>query len=261
VGAPDGRLEGKHALVTGASRGIGLAIAQALAAEGAALTLTARDADALAMAAQLCETAGSPSVAVEVCDLTDREELDELATTVAAAADIVVNNAGIAPSAPLEKSDDDLWDLTLDLDAFAPFALCRAALPAMAERGWGRVVNVASSAALEGYAYTSVYVAAKHALLGLTRALSAEAAQRWRDADLSLNAVCPGFVDTDIVAESARRIAATTDLDEATAKERLAAMNPGGKLLTPEEVAAAVVALILETPATTKGQALRLPES
>lgn len=253
-----GALTDRHALVTGAGRGIGLAIATALARQGAALTLSARSADQLACAAAACEAAGSPSVAVEVCDLTDREQLQQLAQ-VAAAADVLINNAGIAPSAPLERSDDELWDLTLGLDAFAPFALCRAALPAMAARGFGRVVNVASSAALEGYAYTSVYVAAKHALLGLTRALSAEASQRWREAELSINAVCPGFVDTDIVANSARRIAASSGLDEQAARARLAAMNPGGRLLSPEEVAACVLSLVLELPASTHGAALRLP--
>ena len=252
-------LEGRHALVTGAGRGIGLAVATQLAGHGAALTLAARSERQLAAAAAACERAGSPSVAVEVVDLCDREQLAELADTVATAADVVVNNAGAAPSAPLERSDDDLWDDTLDLDSFAPFALCRAALPAMAERGWGRVVNLASTAGLEGYAYTAVYVAAKHALVGLTRALSAESRLRWPQADLSVNAVCPGFVDTAIVADAVSRLVAKTGLDEAAARARLAAMNPEGRLLTPDEVASAVVALVLEAPARSHGVCLRLP--
>lgn len=254
-----GALSGKHALVTGAGRGIGLAVARALAAEGAALTLAARSEDQLQRAAAEVTAAGSPSVAIEVLDLSRRAELLQLAESVAVEADILINNAGAAPSAPLEKSTNTLWDQTLELDAFAPFVLCRAALPAMAGRGYGRVVNLASTAALEGFAYTSVYVAAKHALLGITRALSAEAGQRWKDADLSINAVCPGFVDTEIVAASVQRIVGATGMDEQAARARLAALNDGGRLLTPDEVAAVVVALVLEQPASTHGEALRLP--
>ncbi len=252
-------LDGRHALVTGAGRGIGRAVALSLASEGAALTLVARSADQLASVEDACLAAGAASVACEAVDLADRDPLAELCETVATGADVLVNNAGVAPSAPLERTDDDLWDDTLELNTFAPFALARAALPGMAERGFGRIVNVASTAALEGYAYTSAYVASKHALLGLTRALSAEAAARWKDADLTVNAVCPGFVDTDIVARSAARIAETTGLDLGAARERLAAMNPSGRLLSPEEVAAAITSLVVERPGRTHGAAVRFP--
>jgi len=252
-------LADRHALVTGAGRGIGRAIALGLARRAAALTLVARSEQELLTVQDECLAAGAPSVSCEVVDLLDREQLDELAGTVAVGADVLVNNAGSAPSAALERTDDDLFDATLDLNLFAPFALCRAALPAMAERGWGRIVNVASTAALEGYAYTSAYVASKHALLGLTRALSAEAGARWKAADLTVNAVCPGFVDTDIVAKSAERIAQSTGVDSATARQRLAAMNPGGRLLTPEEVAQAVCALAAESPGRSHGTALQFP--
>lgn len=254
---PDDTLAERHALVTGAGRGIGRAIALQLAGRGAALTLVARNVDELQAVQAECLAAGAPSVSIERVDLLDREELDELAATVAVGADILVNNAGSAPSASLERTDDDLFDATLDLNLFAPFALSRAALPAMAERGWGRIVNVASTAALEGYAYTCAYVASKHALLGLTRALSAEAAARWKDADLTVNAVCPGFVDTDIVARSAARIAKSTGVDAETAKQRLADMNPGGRLLTPEEVASVVCTLAAEQPGRTRGDAVQ----
>ncbi|MFT7464334.1 MAG: 3-hydroxybutyrate dehydrogenase [Pseudohongiellaceae bacterium] len=251
-------LSGRHALITGAGRGIGAAIAKALAERGAALTLVARSEAQLQTSAALCERLGSPSVAIEVIDLADRDQLAELCESVAVGCDVLINNAGVAPSATLVKTDDDLWDDTHEINARAPFALCRAALPAMAERGWGRVVNVASTAALEGFAYTSAYVASKHALLGLTRALSAEAAARWRDADLTCNAVCPGFVDTDIVAQAAKDIAAVSSLDEQAAREKLAALNPSGRLLSPEDVAAAVLALVCEEPGRSHGVALRL---
>ncbi len=251
-------LAGQHALVTGAGRGIGAAIALSLAQQGMALTLVARSDEQLLSTARACGAAGSPSVATEALDLADRDQLAELCETVAVGCDVLINNAGVAPSAPLSQTDDDLFDDTIELNARVPFALCRAALPAMAERSWGRVVNVASTAALEGFPYTSAYVASKHALLGLTRALSAEIAARWKDADLTINAVCPGFVDTDIVAQAAADIAAVSSLDEEAAKARLASLNPSGRLLSAEEVAAAVLALVAEQPGTSRGVALRL---
>lgn len=249
-------LAGKHALVTGAGRGIGRAVALELARRGCALTLVARSEDALASVAAECDAAGALSSGVEPVDLCEPGELDELAETLLPHVDVLVNNAGTAPSAALEKTDDDLWDATLELNLRVPFVLCRAALPHMAERGWGRVVNVASTAALEGFAYTSAYVASKHGLLGLTRALAAEAAARWRDADLGVAAVCPGFVDTDIVAASVRRLVEKAGLSEDDARAKLAAMNAGGALLTPEEVAARIVALAAEQPAVSRGAAV-----
>lgn len=252
-------LQGRTAVVTGAGRGIGLACALALARQGARVVLVGRDAAVLERASAACRQAGSPQAEFSRRDLGDRAQLDALARGAAAECDILVNNAGVAPSATLERTDDVTWDGTLALNLFAPFALCRAALPGMAARGFGRVVNVASTAALHGYAYTSAYCASKHGLLGLTRALDAELRQRAPGRDVTVNAVCPGFVDTEIVAASARRIAAATGCSEAEARARLGAMNPGGRLLAPEEVAAAVLALVLEAPGRTRGAAVELP--
>jgi len=251
-------LSGRHALVTGAGRGIGLALAVALARQGARLTLVGRDAAALERASAACRKAGSPHAEFSRRDLTDRAQLDALARATAAECDVLVNNAGAAPSATLEKTDNVTWDSTQALNVFAPFALCRAALPEMTRRGFGRVVNLASTAALHGYAYTAAYCASKHALLGLTRALDAELRQRAPGRDVTVNAVCPGFVDTDIVRASARRIAAASGCSEAEARGRLGAMNPGGRLLQPEEVADAVLALVLESPGRTRGAAVEL---
>ena len=251
-------LQGRHALVTGAGRGIGLAVAVALAKQGARLTLVARDARSLEKASAACRAAGSPQAEAVRRDLLDRAQLDALARATAAECDVLINNAGVAPSASLEKTDDVQWDSTFELNVFAPFALCRAALPEMARRGFGRVVNLASSAALQGFAYTSAYSASKHALLGLTRALDAELRQRAPGRDVTVNAVCPGFVDTDIVRDSARRIAAATGCSEADARARLGSMNPGGRLLTPAEVADAVLELVLESPGRTRGAAVEL---
>ncbi len=251
-------LDGRHALVTGAGRGIGLAIAHALADRGARLTLAARSTDALEAARRACLERGSPLVNTVSVNLTDRRALENLARRGATQVDILVNNAGAAPSSPVERTDDLLWDGTMALNAFAPFALCRAALPTMVERGWGRIVNVASTAGLAGYAYTAAYCASKHALVGVTRALGAEIDARWKHADVTVNAVCPGFVDTDIVQAAAERIAQLTGGDVAGARERLAAMNPGGRLLTPEDVAAAVARLVCEDPGDSQGVALEL---
>ena len=251
-------LQGRHALVTGAERGIGLEVALALARQGCRLTLVGREPRALEKASAACRAAGSPQAEGVRRDLTDRAQLDALSRGAAAECDILVNNAGVAPSASLEKTDDVQWDGTFAINVFAPFALCRAALPEMARRGWGRVVNVASTAALHGFAYTSAYASSKHALLGLTRALDAELRQRAPGRDVTVNAVCPGFVDTDIVRDSARRIAAATGCSEEQARARLGSMNPGGRLLTPAEVADAVLELVLESPGRTRGAAVEL---
>jgi NAD(P)-dependent dehydrogenase (short-subunit alcohol dehydrogenase family) len=253
-----GRQSGKHALVTGASRGIGLAIATALAAEGARLTLVGRSPTSLQAASAACRQAGAPLTEISPRDLTRRGALSGLVSGPAATVDILVNNAGAAPTAPLERTDDVLWDDTFALNVYVPFALCRAAVPAMLERGYGRVINVASTAALEGYAYTSAYTASKHALLGLTRALDAELSQRSPQRDVTVNAVCPGFVDTDILAATVQRLVKTSGCTEAQAKEQLGAMNAGGRLLTPAEVADAVLALACELPGTTRGAAVVL---
>ena len=254
--ADNGPLAGRHALVTGGGRGIGLAVAKTLAAQGVRLTLVARSVDQLEEARAACREAGARHVNAAPCNLTDRHQLERLCRGAAADVEILVNNAGSAPSAPFERTDDVVWDKTFALNTFAPFMLARAVLPGMVERGFGRVINVASTAGLEGYAYTSAYCASKHALVGLTRALSAELDARSPGADVSINAVCPGFVDTDIVALSARRIATATGCSEEEARERLGAMNAGGHLLTPGDVAARVVALAVEAPAATRGACL-----
>jgi len=251
------RLAGRHALVTGAGRGIGLHIAKALAAEGCRLTLVGRSAPLLQQASSACRSAGSPRTDISPRDLTERGSLRGLAASIAGQIDILVNNAGTAPSAPLEQTNEVLWEQTFALNSFAPFVLCKATLPAMLERGWGRVVNVASTAALHGYAYTAAYTSSKHALLGLTRALDAELRHRNPEADVSVNAVCPGFVDTELLKPTLERLV-KGGASEAEARERLGSMNPGGRLLRPEEVAEAVVRRVCEEPAVTRGAAVEL---
>lgn len=251
-------LSGQAALVTGAGRGIGRAIALALAGEGCRLTLLGRQAATLEDCATACREAGAADVRCVSLDLTDRKALAAFCEREVGAFDLLVNNAGCALSAPIERHTDEQWDDSMALNAYAPFALCRAALPGMLERGRGRIVNMASTAALQGYAFVAGYTASKHALLGLTRALTEELLRRHADADVTVNAVCPGFVDTEILNETVQRVAKARGCSEDEARASLGRMNKGGRLLTPQEVAEAVRELICEQPGVTRGAAVEL---
>jgi 3-hydroxybutyrate dehydrogenase len=230
------------ALVTGGSRGIGRAIAEALAREGCAVAVAARTHAPVEEAARALRSTGAAVVAVTL-DVADAE-----AVTIAVAAigatlgpiDILVNNAGIAESAPLARTDLDFWERHLRVNATGPYVLSRAVLPGMLERGWGRVINVASIAGLVGAPYVTAYTASKHALVGFTRALAAEVAGK----GVTVNALCPGFTATDLVWESARNIAAKTGKSREDAVEALARMNAGKRLIQPAEVAAVAVRLL-----------------
>lgn len=240
-------LQGKHAVVTGASRGIGLAIARALRAQGARITLMARDADALETAA--AELGGG--TAWQAVNVTDAEGV-EAAFARAGAVDILVNNAGQAASASFGRTDAALWQRMLDVNLTGAYHCIQAALPAMVDAGWGRVVNVASTAGLTGYRYVAAYCAAKHGLVGLTRALALEVASR----GVTVNAVCPGFTDTDIVADAVANIVRKTGRTADQARAELAAANPQGRLVQPDEVAHAVAWLCMPGAAAMNGQAI-----
>jgi 3-hydroxybutyrate dehydrogenase len=166
--------------------------------------------------------------------------------------DILVNNAGQAGSAPFGKTDDALWQRMLDVNLSGTFYCTQAALPAMLERRWGRVVNVASTAGLTGYRYVAAYCAAKHGVIGMTRALALEVATK----GVTVNAVCPGFTDTDIVADAVANIVAKTGRSEAEARAELAAGNPQQRLVQTEEVANAVLWLCMPQSGAMNGQAL-----
>jgi NAD(P)-dependent dehydrogenase (short-subunit alcohol dehydrogenase family) len=239
--------------VTGASRGIGLAIARTLAPDHA-LLLAARDEDALEREAEKLREHGG-EVTVRVADLTDTSSRRELATVAAERGVLVlINNAGVARSAPIHRTDDAMWASTMEINLTAPFELARALVPKMVEAQWGRIINVASTAALKGYRYTAAYAASKAGLVGLTRSLALDVARK----GVTVNAVCPGFTDTAIVADAVDNIVTKTGQDPAKARASLEHFNPQGRLMTPDEVADLVGYLVSERAAGVTGQALAI---
>lgn len=248
LSASDRPLHGRHALVTGASRGIGAAVARRLAQDGATVSLLGRDRASLeAQAAQLGHAAGQ----VLVCDVADADAVSA-ALGALPTVHLLVNNAGQAESAPLVRTTDALWARMLGVNLSGTFHCTRAVLPGMLVAGWGRVVNVASTAGLRGYAYTAAYSAAKHGVIGLTRALAQEVAAK----GITVNAVCPGFTETDLLAESIAHIVQRTGRSEDEARRTLAALNPQGRFITPDDVANAVAWLVGPGSAAVTGVAL-----
>lgn len=242
----------RHAVVTGAGRGIGAAIARRLAAQGHRLTLMGRTAEVLeALRAQL-PGQGHAVAAVDVADAASVDRAFARSREVSGPVEILVNNAGQAESAPFAKTDAALWQRMLDVNLTGTYLCTRAALPDLLDVGWGRIVNVASTAGLRGYAYVTAYTAAKHGVVGLTRALALELARK----GVTVNAVCPGYTETDLLRQSIEGIVAKTGRSPAQARAELAAGNPQGRLVQPEEVADAVAWLCGEAAAAVTGQAI-----
>ena len=229
-------LDGHHAVVTGAGSGIGRATAERLAEAGCQVTLIGRHIGRLN---ETVDRIGDLAFAAPA-DVTDPDALAaaiEVGRDRFGPIDILINNAGAATSAPFLKTDADALRAMLVLNLEAPAEAARLVLPGMLTRRWGRIVNVASTAGLKGYAYVSAYVAAKHGLVGLTRALALEVASK----GVTVNAVCPGFTETELVAKSIESIIAKTGRSEEEARAALAASNPQGRLITPDEVAQTIV--------------------
>jgi len=245
------RLDGRHALVTGAGSGIGAAVARTLSARGAKISLAGRRRDRLdATRATLAGQAAS--VAMDVGDAASVAAGVNEALAALGPIDILVNNAGHAPSAPFLKTSLATWNEALAVDLTGVFLVTQAVLPGMLERGYGRIVSIASTAGLIGYPYVAAYCAAKHGVIGLTRALALEVARK----GVTVNAVCPGFTDTPLLDQAVANIVRTAKLDEAAARARLAAGNPQGRFVTPEEVADAVAWLASPGAGAINGQAI-----
>jgi NAD(P)-dependent dehydrogenase (short-subunit alcohol dehydrogenase family) len=230
-------LEDRHVLVSGASRGIGLAVAQELARSGARVSLVSRQLDRVQAARK---TLAHPDrhAAIEA-DVTDARAVESmLAGAVAQLGPIfaLVNNTGGAESAAFLEADESHWRHMIDVNLMSAVFCTKAVLPAMLERRDGRIVNMASTASLRGYRHVSAYTAAKHAMLGFTRALATEVEKE----GVTVNAVCPGYVNTERIAESLQSAAERTGLSEAAVRGRFAASNAGGRLVEPGEVACMV---------------------
>jgi NAD(P)-dependent dehydrogenase (short-subunit alcohol dehydrogenase family) len=235
------KLEGKTAVITGGGRGIGAAVATALAAEGASVVVSARSENEIAVVAEELRDAGHAAWAVP-CDVTDPAQIFGLAETAVehlGRVDILVNNAGTVTSAPLKSLTLEIWNRTLAVNATGVFLCTKAFLPGMVEGGWGRVVNIASIAGKTGGPYISAYSASKHAVIGFTRSVAAEVATT----GVTVNAVCPGYVDTPMTDRSVERIVEKTGADPETVRENMRRTSPQNRLMDPEEIALGVVNL------------------
>ncbi len=239
----------RHAVITGGGRGIGAAIAKAFDGAGIHTTLMGRDMDRLQATAK-----GLQKADCRTLDVTDAEAVKEVFAALDDTVDILVNNAGIAPSSPFHRQTFDDWHGTFDVNVHGAFYCTQAVIGGMVERNSGRVINVASTSAQKGYAYVAAYCASKHALLGLTRALASEYAAK----DITFNAICPGFAETDLLVESVENIVSKTGRSADDARAALASNNPQKRFIVPDEVAEAALWLISDAARSVTGQAISI---
>jgi 3-hydroxybutyrate dehydrogenase len=252
------KLQNRIALITGGGRGIGRAIAFAFARAGAQVAIAARSEDQVEQVArELADQLSAKALAV-VCDVSDVQSVERMFAKVAESfgrgPDIMVNNAGIAESAPITRTDDELWHRHLAINLTGTFYCTRAALPQMLERGWGRIINVASIAGKTGGPYIAAYSASKHGVLGLTRSVALEVAAK----GITVNAICPGYVDTEMTTRNIENITKKTRLSADEAMDSIKKMSPQNRIIEPEEVAALAVLLASEEGRGINGQAINV---
>lgn len=246
-------LQGKHVMVTGGGRGIGAAIARQMLQHGAHVSIAGRNQQLLTQTVGQLRQFGE--ISAFVLDITDPDSVAQgFAAARARFGDIaiLVNNAGQATSATFLNTDHSTWQQMLDVNLTGTFNCTQAALPDMVAANWGRIINVVSTAGLKGYAYVSAYCAAKHGVIGMTRALALEVAKK----GITVNAICPGYTDTDIVRETIANIVEKTGRSETQALAELTAGNPQKRLIQPQEVANAVAWLCLPGAESMTGQAV-----
>lgn len=243
-------LNGAHALITGGGTGIGAAIAVRLAGAGARVTVAGRRPEPLRKIAD-----GLTAAQVVPFDVTDEAAVEAglaTATDSFGPVNILVNNAGAAESTPFGRTTTKTWRAMLDINLTGVFLVSRAVLPAMVERGWGRIVSIASTAGLKGYAYVAAYCAAKHGVIGMSRSLALEVAQK----GVTVNVVCPGYTETKLLGESVANITEKTGMSEDEARAQLLESNPQGRFVSPKEVAETVAWLAGSNTDAITGQAI-----
>jgi NAD(P)-dependent dehydrogenase (short-subunit alcohol dehydrogenase family) len=242
--------------ITGAGRGVGRSLARHFGRAGYAVAVTGRSAAALAAVSDELRGAGGEAEPF-ACDVTDRAAVGQAVQAARdrfGPIDVLVNNAGVADSVPFVSMADSVWERMLAVNLTGTYNCMRAVLPGMIERGSGRILNIASTAGKTGFQYTSAYCAAKHAVVGLTRAVALEVAAR----GVTVNAICPGWLDTDMTRESVNRIVRATGRTVADARSALERMNPQRRIIDPDEVAAFAVFLASPEARGINGQALNI---
>ena len=247
-------LEGRGAVVTGGGRGIGRAVARCLAESGAAVVVCARSSQEIESVAEELRADGFEASAIR-CDVADESSVAAMAAEAIErleGVDVLVNNAGIALSNPVKRLPLEEWNRILSVNATGTFLCTRAFLDGMLERGWGRVINVASVAGLRGGRYIAAYTASKHAQIGFTRALALEVAEE----GITVNAICPGYVDTPMTEYSVSRIVEKTGISPEEALERILALSPQRRLIRPEEIAHAALMLCMQDGEGINGQTI-----
>ena len=248
-------LKGQHALITGGSRGIGAAISNALAALGADISLLARDIETLKNQSGHIESEFGVNVFIASTDITNEKAIEssfKKSVNINGTIDILINNAGIGKSMPFHKMDLDFWKKTLDLNLTGTFLCTQQVYENMRKQGYGRIINISSTVGLRGYPYIAAYTASKHAVIGLTRTLALEAVKK----GITVNAICPGYTETDLVSEAIDNIAKTSGRNKKDVKTEIKNMSPMGRFVSPKEVAETAAWLCLPSSASITGQAI-----